>query len=181
MYYNKVILVGRLVREPENIVLPSGTQLSNLVVAYNRNYKDQSGQWKEESHFFEIKVFGNLSVRVVPQLSKGDLILIEGRLHQDKWLDKESGEPRSKIRIVALDIKLISKAGSKSTGGLTPVEEQSDLPAFGEEELLPGEEKKNGSGEDLSELENLLFEGEDKPQDKKDKKEDFDDLDDLFL
>jgi single-strand DNA-binding protein len=174
MYFNKVIIVGRLVREPENIMLPSGTQLSNLVIAYNRNYKDQSGQWKEESHFFEVKVFGNLSVRVVPQLSKGDLVLIEGRLHQDKWLDKESGEPRSKIRIVALDIKLLSKAGSKLQQTATPMSEEPELPSFEEGDLLPEGDK--GKGDDL---ESLLFEDEN-PK-KEDKKDDLDDLDDLFL
>jgi single-strand DNA-binding protein len=140
MYYNKVILIGRLVREPENIMLPSGSQISNLVIAYNRNYKDQSGQWKEESHFFEIKVFGRLAERIIPQLSKGDLVLIEGRLHQDKWLDKESGEPRSKIRIVAFDIKLLSKAGAAK--GSTLPGEDLELPSFSEEDLLPPKEEK---------------------------------------
>jgi single-strand DNA-binding protein len=60
MYYNKVILVGRLVRAPESQMLPSGTQVTNLVIAYNRNYKDQNGQWKEESHFLKLKFLEEL-------------------------------------------------------------------------------------------------------------------------
>jgi len=185
MYYNKVLLIGRLVRDPESIVLPSGTQVSNLVIAYNRNYKDQNGQWKEESHFFEVKVFGNLSVRVVPQLGKGDLILVEGRLHQDKWTDKTSGEPRSKIRIVAVDLKLISKAGVKTTATPAPAGEEDTLPTFTEEDLLPsegGEGSSPSTKSDLDELDSLLFDGEDEEKNNKRKKEDEgDDLDDLFL
>ncbi len=182
MYYNKVILIGRLVREPENVMLPSGSQVSNLVLAYNRSYKDQSGQWKEESHFFEIKVFGKLAERVVPQLGKGDLILVEGRLHQDKWLDKTSGEPRSKIRIVAFDLRILSKAAAKpSTTPQTLAEEE--LPSFSDEDLLPTKERENVT----EDLEDLIFSDEkDKQSEKKEKGEEkdsdiLDNLDDLFL
>ena len=167
MNYNKVILVGRLVREPETVMLSSGSQVSNLVLAYNRNYKTQEGTWKEESHFFEIKVFGRLAERVVPQLGKGDLILVEGRLHQDKWNDKETGEPRSKIRVVALDIKILSKVSPKTqTEGVSEI---AETPEVKTEE--PVEE----------DLEKLLFgeEEENKPEEGK-KKDDLDDFDILL-
>jgi len=164
MNYNKVILIGRLVREPEIVMLPSGSQVSNLVLAYNRSYKTQDGNWKDESHFFEIKVFGKLAERVIPQLSKGDLVLVEGRLHQDKWTDKESGEPRSKIRIVALDLKLLGKVNKPQTEGVgeafeTPevkeAEPEEDLEKllFGEEEEKPQEDKKK---DDLDDFDILL-------------------------
>jgi single stranded DNA-binding protein len=58
MNYNKVILIGRLVKEPQTVMLPSGSQVSNLVIAYNRRYKAGDQEWKEETHFFEVKVFG---------------------------------------------------------------------------------------------------------------------------
>ena len=180
MNYNKVILVGRLVREPENIVLSSGSQVSNLVVAYNRNYRLQDGSWKEESHFFEVKVFGKLAERVIPQLSKGDLVLIEGRLHQDKWLDKQTGEPRSKIRIVALDIKPLSR-GRGAISAESEAYEQPDIvepsPSAKEEASPP-----KGEGETFDELEELLFGEEEKPEKGKGegKKEDIDDFDILL-
>ena len=175
MYYNKVIIIGRLVREPESMVLPSGSQVSNLVVAYNRNYKTSEGTWKEESHFFEVKVFGKLAERVIPQLGKGDLVLIEGRLHQDKWLDKQTGEPRSKIRIVAFDVKPLSKVarGAASVG-----EEPLGAPE------IPTVEKTSASEEPKSEtfeeLEELLFgdeENKENPSTGENKKGDLDDFD----
>ncbi len=165
MNYNKVILIGRLVREPETVMLPSGSQVSNLVIAYNRSYKDQSGQWKEESHFFDVKVFGKLVERVIPQLGKGDLILVEGRLHQDKWLDKESGEPKSKIRIVAFDIKLLSKPSPKSSE-LTKTEDVSQGEDFDfdlekelglMEEEPEGNNKKKEKGEGPDDLDEFFF------------------------
>ena len=179
MNYNKVILVGRLVREPENVVLPSGSQISNLVVAYNRNYRLQDGSWKEESHFFEIKVFGRLAERVIPQLSKGDLVLIEGRLHQDRWLDKQTGEPRSKIRIVALDIKPLSRSGrvgapSETEAGVQP--DIVELPPPEGETPAPKEE-----GETFDELEELLFGDEEKGEKQKGEEGKKDDLDDFDI
>ena len=184
MNYNRVILVGRLVREPETVMLPSGTQVANLVLAYNRNYKDQSGQWKEESHFFEIKAFGWIVERVIPNLGKGDLVLIEGRLQQDKWLDKQSGEPRSKVRIVASDIKLLSRAGRTTT---TPATEQvvEELPSFGEEELLPpsGKNEVKEPEEELDDIDKILFgeEENEKPEGGKNKKTDEEDDLDILL
>jgi len=185
MNYNKVILVGRLVREPETVMLPSGTQVANLVLAYNRNYKDQSGQWKEESHFFEIKVFGWLVEKVIPNLGKGDLVLIEGRLQQDKWLDKQSGEPRSKVRIVASEIKLLSRAGTRSIG--QPAETTGEeLPSFDTEDLLPPPSGKNEvkePEEELDDLDKILFgeEENEKPEGGKNKKTDEEDDLDILL
>ena len=175
MNYNKVILVGRLVREPENVVLPSGSQVSNLVIAYNRSYKTSDGSWKEESHFFEIKVFGKLAERVIPQLGKGDLVLIEGRLHQDKWIDKQSGEPRSKVRIVALDIKPLSRAMRGGEIAEAPAEPMSDFSP--EKPNL----KEGGTTENFDDLENLLFGEEEKGQEGEEKKKDnIDDFDILL-
>jgi single-strand DNA-binding protein len=185
MYYNKVILIGRLVREPETRMLPSGTQVSNLVVAYNRNYRTPEGGWKEESHFFEVKVFGRLVETVIPRLERGDLVLIEGRLHQDRWLDRESGSPRSKIRIVAFDIKLLGRAGATRTQPLETPAEEIELPSFEEEDLLPPKTEENNEEPlgDIDDLEKALFgeEEEKKPEEgKKNKNDDLDDFDILL-
>jgi single-strand DNA-binding protein len=184
MYYNKVILVGRLVRAPESQMLPSGTQVTNLVIAYNRNYKDQNGQWKEESHFFEVKVFGRVAERVAAQLGKGDLILIEGRLHQDKWLDKQTGQPRSKVRIVALDVRPVTRSGAgmhSQTAMETP-----EIPEMEISEELNKEAIENIEEPNLEDIEKLLLgeeeeENKEPPKGKEKKENNFDDLDDLLL
>ena len=182
MNYNKVILIGRLVKEPQTVMLPSGSQVSNLVIAYNRRYKAGDQEWKEETHFFEVKVFGKLEENIIPQLEKGDLILVEGRLHQDRWEDRESGKTRSKVRIVALTVKVIAKSQkgqmeerAVSDEGLEELTEALDIPELGGEKK--GEKKET---EDLDELENLIFGEGEKREDKNKKDDDLGDFDILL-
>jgi single-strand DNA-binding protein len=123
---NKVMLIGRLTRDPEVRFLPSGVQVTNLTIAVNRRYKDKSGEWREESYFFDIESYGKLAERVGSQLSKGYQILIEGSLRQDRW-ESSSGEKRSKVKIVADRIALLGKPGDRNTKS-TSTEEDLDIP-----------------------------------------------------
>lgn len=109
---NKVLLIGRLSRNPEIRYLPSGMQVTSFTIAVNRNYKDKNGNWQEESYFFDVETFGNLAERIGNTISKGYQVLIEGSLRQDKW-ETNTGEKRSKIKIVADKVSLISKPASK--------------------------------------------------------------------
>lgn len=109
---NKVLLIGRLSRNPEIRYLPSGMQVTSFTIAVNRNYKDKNGNWQEESYFFDVETFGNLAERIGNTISKGYQVLIEGSLRQDKW-ETNTGEKRSKIKIVADKVSLISKPSSK--------------------------------------------------------------------
>jgi single-strand DNA-binding protein len=123
---NKVMLIGRLTRDPEVRFLPSGVQVTNLTIAVNRRYKDKSGEWREESYFFNIESYGKLAERVGSQLSKGYQILIEGSLRQDRW-ESPSGEKRSKVKIVADRIALLGKPGDRNAKS-TSTEEDLDIP-----------------------------------------------------
>jgi len=114
---NKVILTGRIATTPQIITLENGTKIGNFVVAHNRSYKTQDGEWKEEAHFFDVKVFNGLNEKL-QKLQKGDLILVEGRLSQERWTTQD-GKTFSKIRIIAEKIQLLRKK-------LTP-EEQDKL------------------------------------------------------
>lgn len=111
---NKVLLIGRLSRNPEVRYLPSGTQVTSFTIAVNRNFKDKSGKWQEETYFFDVETFGDLAGRLGSAINKGDQVLIEGSLRQDRWEDKK-GEKRSKIKIVADRVSTISKTNSKAT------------------------------------------------------------------
>jgi single-strand DNA-binding protein len=104
---NKVFLIGRLTRDPEIRFLPSGTQVTTFSIAYNRNYK-VNDEWKEETHYFDIEAYGQLAERLGKQLSKGIMILIEGRLRQGRWETSE-GEKRSKVAVVAEKVNIINK------------------------------------------------------------------------
>ena len=107
---NKVFLIGRLTRDPEIRFLPSGTQVTTFTIAVNRAYKTKdSSDWKEETYFFDVEAFGYLAERLGKQLNKGTQVLIEGQLRQDKW-ETPSGEKRSKIKIVADKVNMLSTA-----------------------------------------------------------------------
>jgi len=117
---NKVLLVGRLTKDPTITYLPSGTPVVEFTVAYNRRYRDQSGEWKEETHFFDVKGYGrdNWGTR----FSKGDLVLIEGRLVQERW-DKD-GKTFSKVRVVAESVNLIKANRNEKAKKEEEVEEE---------------------------------------------------------
>ncbi len=108
---NKVLLVGRLVRDPVIRYLPSGMPVTEFSVVYNRRYKVNE-EWKEESHFFDIKAYGKFAEGLVERLSKGYMVIVEGRLSQERWTSSE-GEPRTKVRIVAESVKIVSKPKSE--------------------------------------------------------------------
>lgn len=104
---NRVIIIGRLTKDPVIRYLPSGTQVAEFVLAYNRRYM-VGEEWKEESHFFEVKAYGKLADGLGTRISKGYTVVVEGRLVQDRWTDKE-GKVQSKVRIVADSVRIITK------------------------------------------------------------------------
>ncbi|EEP59967.1 single-stranded DNA-binding protein [Sulfurihydrogenibium yellowstonense] len=134
---NRVILIGRLTRDPEVRFLPSGIQVTSLSIAVSRNFKDKNGEWREETSFFDIESYGKLAERVGSQLSKGYQILIEGSLRQDRW-ESSSGEKRSKVKIVADRIALLGKPGDRNTKS-TSTDEDLDIPVedFESDEDIP--------------------------------------------
>jgi len=134
---NRVMLIGRLTRDPEVRFLPSGIQVTSLSIAVSRNFKDKNGEWREETSFFDIESYGKLAERLGTQLGKGYQILIEGSLRQDRW-ESPSGEKRSKVKIVADRIALIAKPGDRNTKSTSP-EEDLNIPGedFESDEDIP--------------------------------------------
>lgn len=142
---NKVFLIGRLTKDPVITYLPSGTPVVEFTVAYNRRYKDQSGEWREESHFFDVKGYGKSAEDWGTRFSKGYLVLVEGRLVQEKW--EKEGKTFSKVRIVAESVKLVSRPkGAEEQPEVTEEEEtlssiEEDIKKITSEEETPfGEE-----------------------------------------
>ncbi len=106
---NKVLLIGRLTRDPEVRFFPSGTQITTFSIAYNRKYRTKdSNEWKEEPHYFDVETYGQLAERLARNLSKGYQVLIEGRLALQRW-QNQAGENRSKVVIIADRVSIISK------------------------------------------------------------------------
>ncbi|MEW6719286.1 MAG: single-stranded DNA-binding protein [Thermodesulfobacteriota bacterium] len=122
--FNRVILAGNLVRDPETRFLPSGTAVTGFSVAVNSRYKSKAtNEVKEEVSFFDIVVFGKMGENCAEYLSKGRPVLVEGRLRQRSW--ETDGQKRSKIEVVADNVQFLgsgsgrgqSAEGTASAGG----------------------------------------------------------------
>lgn len=134
---NKVLLIGRLSRNPEVRFLPSGMQITSFTIVVNRRYKSKNGEWQEEPYFFDVEAYGNVAERVGSTLSKGYQVLLEGSLRQDKW-ESQSGEKRSKVKIVADRVSIISKPKSKNVDSEINEEDiKSDIDSENIDEDIP--------------------------------------------
>lgn len=98
--FNKVFLMGNLTRDPEVRYTPKGTAIANLGLAINRVWTTDTGEKKEETTFVDVEVWGKQAETIGQYMSKGRPIFIEGRLRLDTWDDKETGQKRSKLKVV---------------------------------------------------------------------------------
>ena len=117
--FNKVILMGNLTRDPQVRYTPGGTAVTEVGLAVNRTWFDKStNQRRDETTFVEIVFWGRQAEVVGEYLTKGSGVLVEGRLQYDQWDDKETGQKRSKLRVVAENMTMIPKgSGGGGTGG----------------------------------------------------------------
>jgi single-strand DNA-binding protein len=114
--FNKVILLGNLTRDPEVRYTPNGIAVASFAIAVNRKYK-QGDETKEEVSYVDIVVFGKQAESCGQYISKGDSVLIDGRLQQRRWDDKETGQKRSKVEVVAQSVNFMPKRSSAGHGG----------------------------------------------------------------
>ncbi len=114
--FNKVILMGNLTRDPEVRYTPNGIAVASFAIAVNRKYK-QGDETKEEVSYIDIVVFGKQAESCGQYINKGDSVLIDGRLQQRRWDDKETGQKRNKIEVVAQSVNFMPKRSSGGKGG----------------------------------------------------------------
>ena len=107
---NKVLLIGRLTRDPELRFTPGGTALAEFGLAVNRQWTDQSGQKKESTCFVDIQAWGRQGELINQYMKKGRQIFIEGRLDFSEWQDKD-GKKRSRIRVVSENFQFLDGGG----------------------------------------------------------------------
>lgn len=106
---NQVILMGRLTRDPETRTTPSGKTITSFSLAVDRGGQD------DQADFFDVTAWEKLGELVAQYLSKGRRCLVQGRLRQDSWDDKETGKKRSKVEVVATDVTFLD--GPNGDGG----------------------------------------------------------------
>ena len=109
---NKVMLIGRLGRDPEMRYTPGGTPVCNFTLATDENFKDKSGQWQKRTEWHRIVAWSGLAERCSQILKKGNLAYIEGRLQTREWNDRD-GNKRTTTEIVANRMRALTPRGER--------------------------------------------------------------------
>jgi single-strand DNA-binding protein len=114
MSVNKVILVGRLGKDPETRYMTNGEAVTNVTLATSENWKDKSGEKQEKTEWHNLTFYRRLAEIAGEYLKKGSMIYVEGKLATRKWQDKE-GVDRYTTEVIAGEMKMLS--GKPSGGG----------------------------------------------------------------
>jgi single-strand DNA-binding protein len=116
MSVNKVILVGRLGRDPETRYTGGGQAVANFSVATDETYKDRNGERQKRTEWHKIVVWGKQAEIAQQYLKKGSLIFIEGRIQSREWQDKE-GQKRTSFEIVATNFRMLGGRADGAAAG----------------------------------------------------------------
>src|SRR5258708_31705210 len=145
MSVNKVILVGRLGRDPETRFTSGGQAVANFSVATDETYKDRNGERQKRTEWHKIVVWGKQAEIAQQYLKKGSLIFVEGRIQSREWQDKE-GQKRTSFEIVANNFRMLGSraesAAAGSGGGATSRSSGDDS----ESHAAPADDSYGGGG-----------------------------------
>ncbi len=139
MSVNKVILVGRLGKDPETHNMPNGEAVTNVALATSENWKDKSGEKQEKTEWHNLVFYNRGAYKLAEiageYLKKGSQVYIEGKLQTKKWQTKE-GQDRYTTEIIVNEMTML---GGKSTGGSSPEVVEKHAPS---EEFIAGRVKE---------------------------------------
>jgi single-strand DNA-binding protein len=124
---NRVQLIGRLGKDPETRLIPSGKKVAHFSLAVSQRWKKSDGSTKENTEWFNVEAWGRLGEVCQQYLHKGSLVFIEGRLKTDKYEDK-SGETRYFTKVVANSIQMLGRKIEEEPEGAVeeaPAEEEA--------------------------------------------------------
>ncbi|MDA8244877.1 MAG: single-stranded DNA-binding protein [Elusimicrobia bacterium] len=121
---NQVMIAGRLTRDPELRFTQKQQGVVSLSVAVNRRYQDQaSGEWKDDTTFVPVTVWGPAAERCKEKMRKGSPVLVEGRLTASEYTDK-AGQKRKELKITARRVQLMAYGSAEAgEGGAKEAEE----------------------------------------------------------
>ena len=125
--YNRVIVLGRLTRDPELKQVPSGTAVVDMGLASNEKFKTRAGELVERACFVDVVAWGRQAESCCKYLSKGSRVLVEGRLQLDQW-ESDDGQRRSKLRVRAERVNFLARPGGGGTTGAAGSEEEEPMP-----------------------------------------------------
>lgn len=116
--FNKVILMGNLTRDPELRFLPNNTAVCDMGLAVNDRYQNKAtGQWEDRPNFVDCTAFGRTAENISKFFAKGRPIFIEGKLRFEQWEDRQSGQKRSKLKVVIDTWQFVDSKDSAAAGG----------------------------------------------------------------
>lgn len=161
MSVNKVIIIGRLGKDPELKYTQNQVPVVNVTVATSEGYKDQSGQWQERTEWHTIVVFNKTAENVSKYLKKGSQVYAEGSLRTRKWQDKE-GKDRYTTEIVANTVQFLD---SKGKTGDAPQQDEgyTSAPVKAAFNLQSADEMSGGKSGNNSDFGNVNFSDDDLP------------------
>lgn len=115
---NKVMLIGNVGKDPEMRYTANGTAQTSFSLAVNRNYRDpaNTGEWKEETEWFNIVVWRDLAERLAQNLTKGKQVYVEGRFSTRTW-DDDQGVKHYRTEVIANDVKMLGARDREAGGG----------------------------------------------------------------
>ena len=114
---NKVMLVGRLGRDPETRYTSGGQAVANFTLATDESYKDRAGERQKRTEWHRIVLWGKLAEISQQYLKKGMLVYIEGRIQTRQWEDKRDGSKKQTTEIVANTMKMLTGRGEGAAAG----------------------------------------------------------------
>jgi single-strand DNA-binding protein len=135
---NKVMLMGRLTRDPEMRYTPSGQPVTSFSIATNRYSAGNDGERKEFTDYHNIVAWNigkrNLAQQVADFLRKGSLVYVEGRLQTRSW-EGQDGQKRRATEVIANDVQFLEPRGAGGSGGGTGpgTAAHDDLPGMAED------------------------------------------------
>lgn len=113
---NRVVLVGRLTRDPEQKTTPNGTSVCDFSIAVDRRVKQEGGQ---DADFFRVTAWGKTAEFVGRYLAKGRLVAVDGRLQQRKYTAQD-GTTREVVEVIAENVQGLDRPTDRTGGGPAP-------------------------------------------------------------
>jgi single-strand DNA-binding protein len=140
MNLNKVLLIGRLTRDPESKALPSGQSVTSFSMATDNFYTDKAGQKQQQTEFHNIVCFGKLADIASQYMTKGTLVYIEGRIRTRSWKDN-SGQTKYRTEIIAQSLQLGPRSANSASKESSPAPKkedtaQEDIPVIEEDQEI---------------------------------------------
>jgi len=135
--YQKIILIGRLGRDPEMRYMPDGTPVTSFSVATDRRWTDQSGQQQQHTTWFRVSAWRRLAETCNQFLTKGRLVMVEGEISEPKPYQSREGEWRASLDVRALNVKFLESRGEAGAAAGAEAAEGGEPAAPATEEEIP--------------------------------------------